>query len=170
LHKYLTDTEVKKLLKELEIIVDTREKENKHVLDYLEKNKIKTIQRGLKTGDYSVQLRGMTLENDIAIERKASIDELCSNLTINRQRFEDEFTRARAQGLRIYLLIENGSFADILSHNYRSRIAPNSLLGSIFSWLARFDVTLMFCKPAESGKIIYEILYHYLREQLKRGG
>jgi len=170
LHKYLTDTEVKKLLKEAEIIVDTREKENKHVLDYLEKNKVKTIQRGLKTGDYSIQLRGMTSENDIVIERKASIDELCGNLTINRQRFEDEFTRAKANNLQIYLLIENCSYTDILSHNYRSKLPPNSLLGSVFSWLARFDVTLIFCKPAESGRIIYEILYYFLREQLKRGG
>ena len=40
--------------------------------------------------------------------------------------FEDEFTRAKAEGLKVFLLIENASWSDILLHNHRSKLAPKA--------------------------------------------
>ena len=125
--------------------------------------------RKLDTGDYSAQIGDMTLERSVAIERKRNLDELCGNMTVDRDRFEREFLRAKAHGLHIFLIVENASWTDVFLGNYRSKLSSKSLVGSILSWLARFDVTLIFCKPDETPKLIYGILYYFAREELLYG-
>lgn len=125
--------------------------------------------RKLDTGDYSAQIGDMTLERSVAIERKHNLDELCGNMTVDRDRFEREFLRAKAHGLHIFLIVENASWTDVFLGNYRSKLSSKSLVGSILSWLARFDVTLIFCKPDETPKLIYGILYYFAREELLYG-
>ena len=105
----------------------------------------------------------------MAIERKHNLDELCGNMSSDRDRFEREFLRAKAHGLHIYLIVENASWSDIFLGNYRSKLSSKSLTASIYSWLARFDVTLIFCKPDETPRIIYGILYYFAREELLFG-
>ena len=111
----------------------------------------------------------MTLEHDVVIEKKNGLDEIAGNFTVDRKRFEDEFTRAKADGLKVFLLIENASWSDILLHNYRSKLAPKSLIASLLSWQVRFNITIIFCKPSETGQIIHGILYYAAREALKKG-
>ena len=111
----------------------------------------------------------MTLERSVAIERKRNLDELCGNMSADRDRFEREFLRAKAHGLHIFLIVENASWSDIFLGNYRSKLSSKSLTGSILSWLARFDVTLIFCKPEETPKLIYGLLYYFAREELLYG-
>ena len=53
--KHWTDKELTAELKNLTIICDTRE-QDRHVTEWLEKNKVQTITRKLDTGDYSCQL------------------------------------------------------------------------------------------------------------------
>ena len=125
--------------------------------------------RKLDTGDYSAQIGDMTLERSVAVERKHNLDELCGNMTADRDRFEREFLRAKAHGLRIFLIVENATWSDVFLGNYRSKLSSKSLTGSVLSWLARFDVTLIFCKPEETPKLIYGILYYYAREELLYG-
>ena len=69
----------------------------------------------------------MTLEHDVVIEKKNGLDEIAGNFTVDRQRFEDEFIRAKAEGLKVFLIIENASWSDILLHNYRSKLTPKAL-------------------------------------------
>jgi ERCC4-type nuclease len=167
--RHYTKTEIDELLKQLTIVVDTREKVNEHILKYFDDKKIPYIKRSLQTGDYSAMIGDMTLEHEIVIERKASLDELAGNLTADRQRFEDEMIRAKAEGLKVYLLIESASLSDIFLHNYISKLEPKSLLASLLSWQVRYNITITFCKPSESGQIIYGILYYAAREALKKG-
>lgn len=167
MRKYLTDKEVSEKLKELTIIVDSREQVNKHITDYFDSKKVSYITRKIDTGDYSGMIGDMTLEHDVVIEKKNGLDEIAGNFTVDRQRFEDEFTRAKAEGLKVFLLIENASWSDIFLHNYRSKLAPKSLIASLLSWQVRFNITIVFCKPGESGQIIYGILYYAAREALK---
>lgn len=167
--RHYTKTEIDELLKQLTIVVDTREQKNEHIMGYFDTNKVAHTTRKLDTGDYSAMIGKMTLEHDVVIERKASLDELAGNFTIDRQRFEDEFTRAKAEGLKVFLLVENASLSDIFSHNYISKLEPKSLLASLLSWQVRYNITIMFCKPSESGQIIYGILYYAAREALKKG-
>lgn len=167
--RHYTDKEITDLLKQLTIICDSREQVNENITGYLDSKKIPHITRKLATGDYSAMIGDMTLEHDVVIEKKNGLDEIAGNFTVDRQRFEDEFLRAKAGGTKVYLLIENASWGDIFLHNYRSKLKSQSLLASLLAWQVRFNITIIFCKPSETGQIIYGILYYAAREALKKG-
>lgn len=156
------------MLKGLTVICDTRE-QDRHVSEYFERQKIPTVTRKLDTGDYSCQLENFSFEKDIVVERKHNLDEICGNFTVQRERFEREFLRAKAYGTKVYLIIENASWTDVFLGNYRSRLPPKSLVGSLLSWMVRFNVTVTFCKPEETAKIIYGIFYYFVREVMLYG-
>ena len=166
--KHWTDRELNEELKKLSIICDTRE-QDRHVSEWLEKNKIPTITRKLDTGDYSCQLGEQSFERDVIVERKHNLDEICGNFTVERERFEREFMRAKAYGTKVYLIIENASWSDIFIGNYRSKLNSKSLVGSLLSWMVRFNITVLFCRPEESARIIYGIFYYYAKEKLMYG-
>lgn len=167
--RHWTEGELKAELSKLTVIVDSKEKVYDHIEKYLKAHNIPHKVRNLETGDYTAQLGDMTLENDVVIERKADLDEVCGNFTADRLRFEREFIRAKANGIHIFWIIENATWSDIFLGNYRSKLSAKSLTGSILSWIARFPVTLIFCKPEETPRLIYGILYYYAREELLHG-
>lgn len=167
--RHYIDREINDLLKQLTIICDTREQVNENITGYLDSKKIPHITRKLDTGDYSAMIGDMTLEQTVVIEKKNSIDEIAGNFTVDRARFENEFLRAKADGIKVFLIIENCSWSDIFLHNYRSKLKPQSLIASLLSWQVRFNITVQFCKPSETGQIIYGILYYAAREALKKG-
>lgn len=166
---HITDTELKKRLKELTVICDSREQVNGHLIAWFDKHHINHQPRSLETGDYSVMLDDYTFEDEVVIERKANLDEIAGNFTVGRERFEREMIRAKANGVKMFLIIENASWTDILLHNYRSDLKPQSFLATLLSWQVRFNVTVLFCKPGETAQILYSILYYWVRERLKRG-
>lgn len=164
--KYRTEKEVKDLLKTMALIVDTREQVNYNILGYLSEKGIPHISRKLDVGDYSCEIDGMTLEDSIAIERKNSIDEIAGNFTADRKRFENEFLRAKANGTKMFLVIENCSWQDIKSHNYHSKMSPAALMGSLLSWQTKYNITVIFTIPELTGEIITHTLYYWARESL----
>ena len=166
--KHWTEAELKAELANLTIICDTREQDT-HCEEYFKANKVPCIVRKLDTGDYSAQLGEITLERDIAVERKHNLDEICGNFTAERERFEREFLRAKAYGTKIHLVVENATWADVFLGNYRSKLPSKSLAASLMSWMVRFNVSVTFCKPADTPKIIYGIFYYYAREKLLYG-
>lgn len=137
--------------------------------EYFQKQKIPTITRKLDTGDYSCQLGDRTFERDIVVERKRNLDEICGNFTAERERFEREFLRAKAYHTKVYLVVENATWTDVFLGNYRSKTSPKSLVGSLLSWMVRYNITVLFCKPEETAKIIYGIFYYYVKEKLLYG-
>ena len=155
-------------LKRLTIICDSRE-QDRHVEEYFKKQNIPTICRKLDTGDYSCQLDQISFERDIVVERKRNLDEICGNFSTERERFEREFLRAKAYGTKVHLIVENASWGDVFLGNYRSKVSPKSLMASLLSWMVRFNVSVTFCKPEETARIIYGIMYYYVREQLLYG-
>lgn len=168
--KHYSPDELERTLRELRIIVDKREKVNGHITEVFEKQGVPMINRNLDVGDYSCQIGEQTFEHDFVIERKANLDEICGNLTADRDRFEHEFLRARAHGnTKIFLLIENSTWEDIKAHNYTSKFAPKSLMASLLSWQARFNVTVIMCRKETSAKMIYDTLYYAVREVLLYG-
>lgn len=166
--KHWTESELKAELKNLTVICDTRE-QDRHVSEWFEKNKVKSITRKLDTGDYSCQLGDISFERDIVVERKHNLDEICGNFTVERERFEREFMRAKAYGTKVYLIIENATWSDIFIGNYRSKLNSKSLVGSLLSWMVRFNITVLFCKPEESARIMYGIFYYYVKEKMLYG-
>ena len=164
--KIWTEKGLKDELNSLTVVVDTREQENGHIADFFDKKNIPYKSRKLDVGDYACQIGEGTFERSFAIERKGSLDELCSNLTADRNRFEREFLRAKAQGTKVFLVIENASWEDVYSQNYRSKLSSKSLLASLFAWQVRFNVTIIFCKKHNSPQLIYSLLYYSAREEL----
>ena len=167
--KHWTDKELADAMKDFSIIADTREQVNAHVTRYFDKQKIPHISRKLDTGDYSAQIGALSMEKDIVIERKHNLDEICGNFTVERERFEREFLRAKAYGTRVVLVIENATWTDIFLGNYRSKVKPQSIIGSLLSWMVRYNITVLFCKPEETGKIIWGILHYAAKEMLING-
>ncbi|MBR2679409.1 MAG: nuclease, partial [Exiguobacterium sp.] len=129
--KHWTDKDLADALKEMRIIVDTREQVNDHVTAAFTKNKVQWFNRKLDIGDYSAQLGEDTFEKSVVIERKHNLDELCGNMTADRDRFEREFLRAKAYSTKVFLLIEEASWDDVFLGNYRSKLSPKSLLASL---------------------------------------
>ena len=166
--KHWTDRELTEELKKLTIICDTREQDT-HCEDYFKAKKIPCVVRKIDTGDYSAQLGDTTFEREIVVERKRNLDEICGNFTAERERFEREFIRAKAYGTKVYLIIEDATWSDIFLANYRSKLPVKSLIASLLSWMVRFNITVLFCNPDETPKIIYGIFYYYVRERLIYG-
>lgn len=164
--KHYTDSELKEELKNLEIIHDTREQSNNHILTFLDKHKVAHLERKLDVGDYSCQLNGYTFEKSFVVERKHNLDEICGNLTVDRDRFEREFLRAKAYKTKVFLVVENSSWQDVFLQNYRSKMSSKALLASLFAWQTRFNVTIIFCSESNSPEIIYGLLYYSVREEL----
>lgn len=167
-HHY-TDSEIRKALSELTVIVDSREQVNGHLTSWLDSKGIQHITRALETGDYSAMLDGETFEDEVVIERKANLDEIAGNFTTGRERFEREMIRAKANGIKVFLIIENASWHDIMLHNYHSQLKPQSLMASLLSWQVRYNITIMFCHPEETAQLMYSILYYWAWNRLKRG-
>ena len=174
-----TDKEKRAILKQMGVLADTREQKWEHVRWALE-NAGCPVERGkLDQGDYTAfvpmsafpgvqDVPGLySLQDEVVIERKANLDEIAGNFTTGRDRFEREFIRAKSKGIKVFLLIENASWADILSHNYRSQLSLKSLMGSLLSWQAKYNVSIVFCRPEETGRILYSTLYYWLKARLE---
>ena len=158
------------------ILVDTREKtgKNDHILSYFDSKNISWEKRKLDYGDYSVAipanpdlgiLRDLYFDRDIVIERKASLDEFAGNVTKERDRIKKELTLAPANKV---LIIENGSYADMVNGAYRSEYAPKSYYGTFHSFWHEFNIPIIFMPdPKYTGMFIRGYFQYYLRGIIK---
>jgi len=164
-----TDSEMKKLLSTLVILIDTREQVNKHIFEYFSSKKIVSKKKKLHTADYSIMLPAnidLGIMKDsyfpLVIERKNSIDELAQS--IKQERFENELIRSN--GLTFFLLVED-TYENLIKGNYRSQYEPKALLARLKSFEARYGFTTIFMDKRLSGNFIYHTLYYQAREHLK---
>ena len=156
------------------IIADTREKANKHILEGLKESKIKVINQGLSFGDYSFMVpkndefgisRDLYFNKQIVIERKNSLEELSGNIAQHRSQFENEFLRANK--CKIILMVEGGSYEDILNQNYKTKLNSSSFFSSLMTFQSRYDLNIQFVNKKIAHKYIYSSFYYYFREYLK---
>lgn len=172
-YKYSVE-EIKKLTKQMVILVDSREKRNEHILSYFDKQEIAYKKEKLEYGDYSFMIpttvasEDIFFHRDIAIERKASLEELSGNLAQERERFEKEFLKAGNDGCKIYLMIESpGGYSDIIGHRYRTEFTPAAYMASLKTWESRFGCNVQFIDSQYSGYYIYSTFSYFAREMLK---
>lgn len=173
-YKY-KEEELKTLLKSLTVVIDRREKENKHITEWFDKKKIPYVNKSLSTLDYSFYLpanpelgisRDIWFDKDIAIERKASLTELSGNFAQNRDRFEKEMSTAKS--LYKYLLIENSNYEDIVNGKYNTMYNTKSFLGTLHSFNHKYDLQIMFMPDkAYSAMWMYGTFQYYLRDILR---
>lgn len=165
--------EIKRLTKDMVILVDSREKKNSHILSYFEKQGIPYQVSKLEYGDYSFMIPAAAGEDiyfhrDCVIERKASLEELSGNLAQERERFEKEFLKAGNDGCKVYLMIEApGGYSDIIGHKYRAEFAPAAYMASLKTFEHRFDANIQFISPEYAGYYIVSTFQYYAREILK---
>ncbi|EDT87247.1 molybdopterin-guanine dinucleotide biosynthesis protein A [Clostridium botulinum] len=176
-----TDTEIKKLLKEnFMILYDTREQKNQHVLNYFDEKKVKYKKKKIDEGDYTAIITkrpDMGIYRDIyfpvAVERKNSVDELAGNLAEKTDTNDDirlirELQRAKAKGIKIYLIIEDkNGMENIKKGNYRSLYTPKAFLGRLSSIQDLYLHDTIFTNNKDTGFEIYRKLYYSVRNYLK---
>jgi ERCC4-type nuclease len=166
-----TEKEIKVLLSSIVMVVDSREQENKHIIDYFISKKIPYVEKKLDYGDYSAYLpknEELGIYRDLyipaSIERKNSVDELVSTIK-ERTRFENELIRAQQFPFLILVEDPNG-YEKIVKGEYRSEYQARSLLGSLKAFEARYGFQTVFVAPITVGNYIYHHLYYYIRNAL----
>lgn len=155
------------------ILVDSREKENKHIVDKFKTNNIDIDNIGLVIGDYRIQ--SGTYIPPITIERKGSLDELIGNLldkdkdNEGNNRFIRELNRARDSQTRIILLIGDKDFyVKLLTGDYRSNVNPKAIRGMVMSLEAKYpNLSIVGVDKSTSASYIHTTLYYYLRQKMK---
>ena len=169
----------RKLLESFRILIDTREQPTRRARKRYESFGCPFERVTLNYGDYAynaVLPSGEPIFNTLetvspmcAVERKMDLDELAQCFTRSRKRFEREFQRATDHKARIFLIVENGSWENLVNGKYRSRFNPKAFLASVSAFTIRYNMCLQFCKEETSGTIIKEFLYRDLKERLERG-
>lgn len=170
--------EAEQILKTMTVLHDTREQQTDQARRRYKAFGVPTQKAVLDYGDYTYNV---TLpEGDLydtksrifprcAVERKMNLDELAMCFTRERKRFAAEMQRASDHGARIYLLVEDATWENLLNGKYRSRFNASAFSGSLAAWTVRYNLVPIFCKAESSGPIIREILYRDLKERLNNG-
>lgn len=142
------------------IIVDTREKGHKSILNYFNKNNIDYIVSKLDYGDYMLYKN-----NSVVIDRKDNLLELCGNLchTMEHERIKREIQRAKDDGCKefIFLIAESKikTFEDIKNWSSpHTKVKGNVLLKIMQTMKQRYGVRFIICPRKDMGKKIIELL------------
>lgn len=155
-------------LNNMVILIDTREKENKHITDIFDKKNIRYESKKLDFGDYSFYIdRGeysLYFTSIYSIERKNSLDEISQNFTKKREQFKNEFELAKLNNCKIDLFIENNNYTDIQNHKYRSQLNPKSFIASLHTWKFRYDCDIIFLSKESVATYIYNCFKYFLFE------
>lgn len=165
---------MEQLVSSMVILVDTREKNISHILDSFDKNHISYERKALNYGDYSFYIpkdeslslqRDLFFDREVVIERKASLEEISGNLTKERDRFEKELCLAPKEKV---LVLENASYADIATGNYKTQYNKKSFLASIHTFWFRYRTPIFFMPDNKySALFIKKYFEYYLKEQLR---
>lgn len=175
----MTPIEIEQVLDSMIILHDTREQptdrarrryqsfgvpHEKAILDFGDY----TYNATLPSGEQIFDISGRIIPR-CAVERKMNLDELAMCFTKDRKRFEAEMQRAQAADGRMYFMIENATWENLMNGKYRSRFNAKAFLGSLTAWIVRYDLVPIFCKAESSGPLIKEILYRDLKQRLTDG-
>lgn len=167
-------------LKSMRVLVDTREQDTPRARRRLASIGLPVDRVALDYGDYTYNatlpsggsiydLSKGRIRPSCAIERKMDLDELAQCYCGSRDRFEREWERAQEAGARLWLIVENSSWAMIYAHKYRTRMNHDAFIQSILAYQCRYDSRLIMCDEFSSGRLIRDILYRDLKERLERG-
>ena len=165
--QYYTKKEYESLIKDMTVLYDTREQENSHIIDWLSKKHIQSDRRALKLGDYSFRIGNEWYVDEVFIERKNSLDELAQSIL--SERFHREMKLASTKQNK-YLIIENGSWEDILEHNYQSKYDPKAFWNTLHTFESEYDLKIKFIKNKElMGQVIFSICKSVLNRHVLHG-
>jgi DNA excision repair protein ERCC-4 len=117
-----------------------------------------TVRGTLTTGDYSV----LGLEGLVAIERK-SLSDLLGCVGVSRERFDREVQRLLAYPARA--LVVESSWVDIEAGEWRSKITPAAVIGSLLGWVALGLPVIMAGDHHRAGRYVSRLLFTTARRR-----
>lgn len=135
-------------------LVDTREQ------NPLDLSPLQVQPATLTTGDYT--LAG--LESHVAVERK-SLDDLLGCIGRERERFDREVQRLLAYPVRV--LVVESTWGEIDLGQWRSRVAPEAVIGSLLSWEAQGLSIHMAGDHRRAGKHVARLLYQVAKKRYR---
>ena len=119
---------------------------------------LRSERRTLATGDYT--LAG--LEHVVAIERK-SLPDLLGCVGRDRGRFDREVQRML--GYPVRALVVESSWAAIEAGEWRSRLKPSHVIGSLLGWQAEGLPVLMLDNHERCGRYVSRMLFTVARRR-----
>ena len=143
------------------IIVDTREKGHKKILEYFDKVGQEYIISKLDAGDYMIFKK-----YDTIIDKKDGLLELAGNLcnTQEHERVKREIAKAKELGCKNFIfLIQDSkikSIEDIKNwhSSYMPKVKGETLLKIMSTMARKYDVKFLIVPKKEMGKMIIELL------------
>ena len=142
------------------IIVDTREKGHKKILEYFNKNNIDYIVSKLDYGDYKLYKN-----NNVVIDRKDNLLELAGNLchTSEHERIKREISRAKEDGCKefIFLISESKikSIEDIKNWSSpHTKVKGETLLKIMQTMKKKYGIRFIICPKNKMGEYIVKLL------------
>ena len=150
------------------IVVDSREKVNKHILNGFEKGfeyKVShhDMYRGKKSkiGDpveYYIQEKGLKVgDYTIAVQ-------LPNGEVIN---FQDKIVIERKADLKTDNMIDKILSSKHFRYDKASKVSPKSFQMMLLSLCNRYNVTVWYTDKKNSARLMHDLLYVYSREYLK---
>jgi DNA excision repair protein ERCC-4 len=136
-------------------VVDTREQLPLQDLD------LRTVTGTLATGDYSI----VGLEHVVCVERKSLADLV---MCVGRERDRFERCVQRMRGYEVAALVVEAPWAAIEQQQYRAQVAPEAVIGSLYSWMARGIVVVMAGDRSRAAKAVSRLLFAAARERWRQ--
>ena len=161
--------EIKSILDNLIICVDSREQSNQHIIDFFDKKKVPYVVEKLPFGDYSCKIKAGSFEgqerdiyftNDFVVERKASIDEICGNLKEEAARLKKELAHLNKYNIEFYIFLEDENYElNLRNANYMSQYDAFTLMQRIYKGIeAEYDTMVIPVPKSCMGSKIYYFL------------
>ena len=142
------------------IVVDTREKGNKKILQHFDQVGQNYVVSKLDAGDYMLYKK-----YDVIIDKKDGLLELAHNLcnTLEHQRINREIERAKQLGCKkfVFLVQDNkiSSIEDITNwSSIHTKVRGETLLKIMKTMRQKYDVHFMFTSKKNIGQYIIKIL------------
>lgn len=164
----------KEISKTFTLVVDTRERDTDRYhqrIAQFEDMGLENTRHVLFAGDYSAIAKlpsGRTVDytRRISLERKADIEELIKCYGPERKRFEAELQRAHKSGCKLYVVIESGSYADLVAGNYQNHHDVKNVLATYHAFEQRYNCSFVFVTPETFPTFVYETLRRYIMDDL----
>lgn len=171
--------DIEACLKSMSVLIDTREQPTERAKKRYQSFGVPYHRQKLNYGDYTYNFRlpngqdlfevDIPVDGKAVIERKMNLEELSSCFTHERDRFKAEFERAKQNNANVYLLVENASWENLINGKYKTKYNSKAFISTICAWSVRYNIKIIFCKSETTGRLIKEILYRELKEQLEQG-
>ena len=173
--------EIKSILDNLIICVDSREQSNQHIIDFFDKKKVPYVVEKLPFGDYSCKIKAGSIEgqvrdiyftNDFVVERKANIDEICGNLKDDAARLKKELAHLNKYDIEFYIFLEDENYElNLRNSNYRSQYDAYTLMQRICKGIeAEYNTMVIPVQKSCMGSKIYYFLQARVYNLFKHKG